>query len=215
MNRIEIKEEAKEFVRENFKTFWKGYLIILAISFLCSIGIELLFENGTMIYNGLTLVVSFFTSTLSVGFYYYVLKIVRGEEPEKEDLFRFVGKILPIVAIAILMAVFVLLWSILLIVPGIIAALGYSMVFYLYADNPELTPMDYLEQSKEMMKGYKWDYFVFQLSFLGWILLCVITLGIALIWVVPYVTIAQTIYYDKLKVVKEKDAKEKICYSSD
>lgn len=210
MNRIEIKEEAKEFVRENFKTFWKGYLIILAISFLCSIGIELLFDSGTMIYNGLTLVVSFFTSTLSVGFYYYVLKIVRGEEPEKEDLFRFVGKILPIVAIAILMAVFVLLWSILLIVPGIIAALGYSMVFYLYADNPELTPMDYLEQSKEMMNGYKWDYFVFQLSFLGWILLCVITLGIALIWVVPYVTIAQTIYYDKLKVVKEKEAKEKI-----
>lgn len=210
MNRIEIKEEAKEFVRDNFKTFWKGYLVILAISFLCSLGIELLFENGTMIYNGLTLVVSFFTSTLSVGFYYYVLKIVRGEKPEKEDLFRFVGKILPIVAIAILMAVFVLLWSILLIVPGIIAALGYSMVFYLYADNPELTPMDYLEQSKEMMNGYKWDYFVFQLSFLGWILLCVITLGIALIWVVPYVTIAQTIYYDKLKVVKEKEAKEKI-----
>ncbi len=204
MNRIEIKEEAKELTRENFKTFWKGYLVVLAISFLCSIGIDLLFEKGTIIYNGLTLMVSFFTSTLSVGLYYYILKIVRGDEPEKEDLFRFVGKILPIVALSILMVVFVLLWSILLIIPGIIVALSYSMVFYLYADHSEYTPMDYLEQSKEMMNGYKWDYFIFQLSFLGWILLSVITLGIALIWVLPYVTIAQSLYYDKLKAIKEK-----------
>lgn len=210
MNRIEIKEKAKELVKENFKNFWKGYLIVMAISLLCSFAIELLFDRGSTIYNCLTLVASFFTSTLTVGFYLYMLKLVRGEDFAKEDIFKYVGNILPIVAISILTMVFVFLWSILLIIPGIIAALGYSMVLYLYADNSSLTPMDYLNQSKEMMQGYKWDYFVFVLSFIGWILLCGITLGIALIWVVPYVSFAETIYYDELKKVKEIEAKEKI-----
>lgn len=205
MNRIEIKEKAKEILKENFKGFWVGYLIVLAISFLITLAIELLTNEGSVIYNCLTLVASFFTATLSVGFYSYTLKMVRGEDYEKEDLFQFVGKILPIVAITLLMTIFVFLWSILLIIPGIIAALGYSMIFYLYADNQDDSPMEYLSKSKEMMNGYKWDYFVFGLSFIGWILLSVITLGIALIYVVPYVSIAQTIYYDELKKLKEKE----------
>ena len=205
MNRIEIKEKAKEILKENFKGFWVGYLIVLAISFLITLAIELLTNEGSVIYNCLTLVASFFTATLSVGFYSYTLKMVRGEDYEKEDLFQFVGKILPIVAITLLMTIFVFLWSILLIIPGIIAALGYSMIFYLYADNQDDSPMEYLSKSKEMMNGYKWDYFVFGLSFIGWILLCVITLGIALIYVVPYVSIAQSIYYNELKTLKEKE----------
>lgn len=210
MNRIEIKERARKLAKENLKSFWKGYLIVIAISFLCSFAIELLFERGSTIYNCLTLVASFFTSTLSVGFYLYVLKMIRGEEYTKEDIFRFVGNILPIVAISFLMTIFVCLWCILLIIPGIIVALSYSMVFYIYADNQELTPMDYLSQSKEMMQGYKWDYFVFVLSFIGWILLSVITLGIGFIWTVPYVSIAEALYYEELKKVKEIEAKEKI-----
>lgn len=210
MNRIEIKEKAKELVKENFKTFWKGYLIILVISLLCDFTVELLLDKGSMLYNCLTLVVSFFTSTLSVGFTYYVLKMVREEVVEREDLFKFVGNILPITAISILMVVFVFLGMILFIIPGIILALGYAMVFYLYVDNQDYTPMDYLNQSKELMRGYKWDYFVFELSFIGWILLGIITFGIGLIWVIPYVTIAQTIYYEDLKKLKEKEAKEKI-----
>lgn len=210
MNRIEIKEKAKVLVKENFKSFWQGYLIILAISLLCNFTIELLLDKGSMLYNCFTLVVSFFTSTLSVGFTYYVLKMVREEEVEREDLFKFMGNILPIAAISILMMVFVLLGMVLFIIPGIIVALGYAMVFYLYVENQEYTPMDYLSQSRELMKGYKWDYFVFELSFLGWILLGVITFGIGLIWVIPYVTISQTIYYDELKLLKEKEAKEKI-----
>lgn len=210
MNRIEMKERAKEMARENFKEFWKGYLIVFVISFLCSFAIDILFEKGSMMYNCLTLIASFFTSTLSVGFYLYILKIVRSGDYTKEDIFKFVGNILPIAAISILMMIFVFLWSILLIIPGIIVALSYSMVFYIYAENQEYTPMEYLSQSKEMMKGYKWDYFVFVLSFLGWIILGILTLGIGLIWVIPYVSFAETIYYDELKKVKEIEAKEKI-----
>ncbi len=205
MNRIEIKEKAKEIMKENLKKFWSGYLIIILITLLCSFVIELLFDKGTIIYSCLSLVASFFTMTLSVGFYAYVLKMVRGEDYGREDIFFYVGKILPIVTISLLVAVLCFLWCILLIIPGIIAAISYSMVYLIYVDNPELLPMEYLQQSKEMMHGFKWDYVVFCLSFLGWILLSIITLGIGLIWTIPYVTIAETIYYDELKKLKAKE----------
>ena len=146
MNRIEIKEKAKEIAKENLKKFWKAYLLIFLISILCSIGNELLFNENSTMYACLTLVVSFFTSTLSVGFNAYILKMIRGEEPIQEDIFQFVGNILPIAAISLLLLLFIFLGGILLIIPGIIMALGYSMVFYIYADNQDLTPMDYLEK---------------------------------------------------------------------
>lgn len=95
-----------------------------------------------------------------------------------------------------------MLWSILFIIPGIIAALSYSMVYMLYADDQSSTAMDYLDQSKELMHGYKWNYFVFGLSFLGWELLSVLTFGILLIWVLPYYTVAEVMYYDELKKIK-------------
>lgn len=209
MNRLEIKEKAKGILKENFKGFWKGYLIILAISFLCAFVIELLFDRGSIIYNCFTIIASFFTMTLSVGLYSYLLKMVRGEEYTREDLFSYVGKIFPIVTISILVTIFCFLWSILLIIPGIIAAISYTMVFLIFVDSSELSPMEYLEQSKEMMHGFKWDYFVFCLSFLGWILLSIITCGIGFIWTIPYITISEVIYYDELKKLKKENNVDK------
>lgn len=209
MNHNLIKEKAKKVTKKNIKIFWIGYFTIFVISFLCSFGIALLFEKNSLIFNCLTLATTCFTATLTVGFYYYVLKIIRGEEVVKEDLFKFVGKVLPILAISILTTIFIFLWSLLFIIPGIIMALGYAMTLFIYVDNPEEPPMEYLIKSKEMMNGYKWDYFLFCLSFLGWILLGIITFGIALIWVIPYVSMAQGIYYEDLKNLKLKKEKEK------
>lgn len=205
MNRVEIKERAKIFSKEHLKDFWAGYGILIAISFLLSFGIELLFDKTSTLYAVLTFVASCFTMTLSVGFYSYLLKMVRNEEYSRNDLFAFVGKVLPIVAISLLTTIFTMLWSILFIIPGIIAALSYSMVYMLYAEDQSSTAMDYLDQSKELMRGYKWNYFVFGLSFLGWILLSVLTFGILLIWVLPYYTVAEVMYYDELKTLKENN----------
>lgn len=205
MNRVEIKEKAKGIVKEHLKDFWIGYGIILIISLVLSFGIEILFDKETTVYAVLTLVASFFTSTLSVGFYSYLLKMIRNESFDRNDIFAYIGKVLPIVAIILLVTIFTLLWSVLFIIPGIIAALSYSMVFLLYAEDQSSTAMDYLDQSKELMRGYKWDYFVFGLSFLGWILLSVLTFGILLIWVLPYYTVAEVLYYDELKQLKENN----------
>ena len=66
----------------------------------------------------------------------------------------------------------------------------------------DLGPVESIKKSWEMMKGYKWNYFVFILSFLGWILLTPFTLGLLFIWLIPYMTVAEIIYYERLKEKK-------------
>lgn len=77
-------------------------------------------------------------------------------------------------------------------------SLAYAMVTFLVIDT-EVSGSDALKESRKMMKGYKGNYFIFILSFIGWILLTPFTLGILLIWLVPYMTISQVLYYEKLK----------------
>ena len=204
MNRKEIKEKTKKILKENFKAFWGGYAIILLTSFLISLAIELLFDNESMIYIILTLVSSCFSMTLSIGFYSYLLKIVRQEKFERQEIFKFVGKVIPIVSISLLMAIFCLFGFILFIIPGIILALCFAFSYLIYADNQELSAMDYLFESKELISGYKLDYFIFNLSFIGIIILSFLTFGILFIWIIPYICIAEVVYYDELKKLKEK-----------
>lgn len=204
MNRIEIKLKAKEIMKDNFKDFWKGYGIILVINIVISIVLNILLNDG-ILKSTLNLVSSLFLSTLSVGFYVYILKMIRNEDYDTNDIFAFVSQVLPIVTISLLTVIFTFLWGLLFVIPGIIAALSYSMAFFLYADNQDKLPMEYLTDSKKMMQGYKMDYFIFQLSFIGWILLSLITFGIALIYVIPYISISEAIYYDELKQISEKE----------
>jgi len=91
------------------------------------------------------------------------------------------------------------LWSLLFIIPGIIYAYKTIMVNYIWAETTDenVTWRDVINTSKEMMDGYKMDLFVFELSFIGWILLSAVTLGIALIWVVPYIQVASVMYYQE------------------
>jgi uncharacterized membrane protein len=86
-----------------------------------------------------------------------------------------------------------------LIVPGIIAAFRYSMAFYILKDHPEISPMEAIRRSKEMMVGQKWRYFVLNLSFIGWALLCILTLGIGFLWMHPYISVTNSHFYDELR----------------
>ena len=91
---------------------------------------------------------------------------------------------------------FGLIW---IIIPGIILALGYSMMSYIYIDNPEIGILDVLKKSREMMKGHKWQYFCLGFSFIGWIILGILTFGILLFWLLPYMSVTRAIFYDSIK----------------
>ena len=98
----------------------------------------------------------------------------------------------------LLQALFVLLWSLLLIIPGIIASLAYSQTFYLMADNKSLGPLEAIRKSKQMMDGHKWKLFCLGMRFIGWALLCILTLGIGYLFLVPYMATAHARFYDDL-----------------
>ena len=99
------------------------------------------------------------------------------------------------ISLLLLNALFTALWTLLLIVPGIIKGISYSMSYFVMRDNPELSANEARIRSAEMMDGYKLDYFLLSLSFIGWILLSVLTLGILLLWVIPYINVTTAKFY--------------------
>lgn len=129
----------------------------------------------------------------------FSLSLSRGKDAKLEQLFDgfryFTGALLTY----LLSLLYVLLWLLLLIVPGIIAALSYAMVFYILADDPNLKPQDVLARSKELMDGYKLKLFYLFLRFLLLAILCVLTLGIGFLWLIPYIHVTLAKFYDDLK----------------
>lgn len=98
-----------------------------------------------------------------------------------------------------LMLLKVFLWMLLLFIPGLIMSYAYAMTPYILEDYPEIDAWDASTRSRKMMKGHKFDLFCLQLRFIGWILLGVLTCGIGLLWVIPYMTAAETAFYNDLK----------------
>ena len=98
-----------------------------------------------------------------------------------------------------LVGLFTFLWSLLLIVPGIVKYYSYSMTPYILIDNPELSSFQAIYMLKEMMQGHKFDLFFLLLCFFGWFFLSVFTLGIGLLWLMPYMMTAQAAFYQDIK----------------
>ncbi|MFD2615456.1 DUF975 family protein [Paenibacillus gansuensis] len=136
---------------------------------------------------------------LALGIAYFFLKLIRGEETAIEDMFAGFRKFVPAFVLYLLTAIFTLLWLLLLIVPGIIAGLRYSQAFYIMVDCPELKASEALNRSKEMMAGNKWKLFCFYWGFFGWLLLCILTLGIGLLWLYPYYETSRANFYQNLR----------------
>ena len=98
-----------------------------------------------------------------------------------------------------LMGLFTFLWTLLFIIPGIIKAYAYAMTPYILVDNPEYGPNEARLKSIEMMRGHKWKLFGMELSFIGWFLLCILSLGVGFIWLSPYYRMAHVSFYNNLK----------------
>ncbi len=99
----------------------------------------------------------------------------------------------------LLMTIFVLLWMLLLIIPGLIKSLSYAMSFYILSDHPDIEPMEAIDRSMAMMDGNKWKLFCLGWRFFGWAVLCILTCGIGFIWLLPYMTVATAHFYEDVK----------------
>ena len=196
MNFIEIKEEAKKLTSKHILKFWKSSLLVFASSIALAIILGII-SGGVLAF-----ITELLALPLYIGFISYILGLTRKEEVSLTDIFQDYKKIGLIVVTLIISYVFIIFGYILLIVPGIMIAFSLVMVGYLLADSKETSiseAKNIIRESIEMMNGYKLDYFIFELSFIGWYFLGAITFGIAYIYVIPYFTFANTLYYQRLK----------------
>ena len=149
-----------------------------------------------------TIVCTLLGVVLTVGASLYHLGIRRGEEMPFVTLFdgfAFVGKI---ILLYVVQVIFISLWTLLLVVPGIVAAYRYRFAMLNLCENPEIGVMEALNMSKAQTLGFKWQLFVLDLSFIGWNILVSLTLGILDIWVAPYRAQANIAFFQEIKKAK-------------
>lgn len=139
------------------------------------------------------------TAPIALGFSIFAINISRDNDPQFSNLFQGFNRYGTIVLAYFIMILLIVIGFILLIVPGIIVALGFSMTLYIIADDPEISATDALQKSWKMMNGYKWTYFRLLLRFIPWIFLGFILLLVGLLFVVPWLQVSTAKFYDEIK----------------
>lgn len=134
-----------------------------------------------------------------IGYKNFNLKLIRGENPQLENLFDYFKYIKKGVSMVLLRGIFIFLQLLLFFIPGIIAIYRYALMPYILADDPDMAVMDAMEQSKKMMLGNKMKLFHLHITFIGWILLSALTCGIGFLWVRPYMKAAEALFYENVK----------------
>lgn len=193
---IKTGSDFKRSARDQLKGHWGNAILLcllygVMISVVCGVTtfVPILGQIVSILLSG----------PLTLGLVICFLKFVRHEPFMFENLFDGFKNFSSAVLAQLLITIFVCLWSLLLIIPGIIASYGYFLVFYILSDNPELGVSEALKRSKTMMKGYKWKLFCLQLSFIGWAILATITIGIGYLWLMPYMYTTFANFYENLK----------------
>ena len=137
-------------------------------------------------------------SIISVGYARFNLNLVDRGNPSFETLFGYFSYWKTTAVARLLQSLYVLLWSLLFIIPGIMASYSYAMTEFILAEHPELTAGEAIAQSKVMMAGNRWRLFCLHFSFIGWDILCTLTMGIGHLWLRPYRQAADAVFYREI-----------------
>lgn len=130
-----------------------------------------------------------------LGLCSYYNRIIKGEEPPVSELFSRFSMIGKALLLTLYTALLIFAWSLLFIIPGIVASYRYSLAFYILSDHPEYGVRQCVSESKRLMKGHKGRLFCLHFSFIGWAMLNVLTLGIGSLWLNPYRSAAMSAFY--------------------
>lgn len=189
IDRIALKDMAKEQIRDNVGILFVILLIALGISTVAAlIPVFGWFASGWIA-----------EPAFALSLVMIYLDLAKGTKPEISRVFDGFYDLWSSIKVSFFVGIFTFLWSLLLIVPGIIKAYSYSMAYYILAENKGMPALEAIRRSQEMMEGHKMDLFVLSLSFIGWNLLGMITFGIAYIWVAPYMIATVTNFYNAIK----------------
>lgn len=181
-----LKQKAKTALSGNW-----GIAIAVTLVYAIASGVASQFYGIGTIFIGLP---------LAVGVNVYFINVIRGAGEFEDIIEPFKTNYIENTFTMFLMQIYVMLWSLLLIIPGIIKSFSYAMVPYIMADsNYNLSYNDAITESRRLMDGRKMDFFILGLSFIGWLLLSILTFGILLIWLVPYMNATFAAFYMDIK----------------
>ena len=160
----------------------------------------LMASAGTILF-ALSIVIS---GPLEYGMAHALVAFAREDEkPDISDLFvAYKEALTESVVLVLLRSIFLFLWTLLFIIPGIIKTYAYSMAFYIQQDSSDKSWRSCLDRSQEMMKGYKWKLFCLDFSFIGWYILGFFCFGVGTLWVSSYHATARAHFYEELRVVR-------------
>jgi len=201
MSRTELKNRAKQSLNGNWGTAILGVVIYMVVtSILSSTGVG-----------------AFVTGLVAVGYISLYLVLMRGGNPSFEGCISAITENIGTKFIAtLLVSLYTFLWSLLFIIPGIVKSYSYAMTPYILLDRPELSATEAIKESEKMMNGHKMDLFILELSFIGWIFLSVLTCGVLILYVEPYMAATKSAFYLELKgpdPVPEAEAEEQQIYT--
>ena len=140
---------------------------------------------------------------LAVGSAALYLNLWRGTNAKYDDLLEGKKQFGAAFLTYLLMTAEVLLWSCLFFIPGLIKSYAYSQVYFIRQDHPEMSAKEALRASEKMMDGHKMEFFLLQLSFIGWHILAGFTFGLLYLWLIPYMQMTYVGYYERLKALNE------------
>ena len=193
MNRAELKSMAKEQIRGNIGILFVVTLLIGLISGIAGTVLGMIPVVGSL------LAIVIVTPAFSLSIYRIYLALAKGVKPQAKDAFSGFDDFWSAFKVTFLVGLYTFLWSLLFVIPGIVKGISYSMAMYVLAENKGMSATECINASKEMTNGHKMDLFVLSLSFIGWMILGSITLGIAYIWITPYMQATFTNAYNSLK----------------
>lgn len=183
------------------------------IEFFKSPGFQSMAISGVMIGAVVGIALSVIGTVINQGYARYALNLCDGWPARFDDLFsqfKYFGKVF---VLYFLMGLYTALWGLLFVIPGIVASYRYAMAPYILLDNPELTPSECISRSKEIMYGNKADLFVLELTFIGWAILTVFTLGVGNLFLQPYIAVSKAVFYRKLASPPVQPARNHIPWS--
>lgn len=193
MNRVEIKNYAKEKLSGNLGSIWKILIIALGISLAAGVVFGILFNS--MDADFLDSLLGILMVPLGIGTTAFFISLIESTDFEAKDLFKYYHDFVKIIGVTVLMGLVIMLGYICFIIPGIILTFSYSLVPIILIKKPELGIVETLKYSREKMQGHKLDAFVLGLSFIGWAILGTLTLGVLYIWLFPYMQLTFTKFY--------------------
>lgn len=208
MNTYKIKQDAKEFAFNNKGVVWRALCVIYLIGLVGGLitGVfNVIDPSAGDLVNSLVSVLSLIiTPVVMATFVTYITKLMRGEPAiYEEELGKHKPNWTKYLITSFMVELFTTLWTLLFIIPGIVKAISYSQTIYLQAEHPDWDWKKCIEESKRVMEGHKMEYFGLVLSFIGWCILSIITCGIALIWLIPYLEVTLLKYHNALCGVNE------------